>query len=153
MTIYFDMDGTIADLYGVKNWLPALIAEDVAPYRDAKPLVNMQVLARYLNRCKKRGIKIGVISWGSKKASEKYLQAIEETKRNWLQRHLKSVQFDEVLILPYGTPKQNFCSNSGLDVLFDDEELNRQNWMLKGLAFNEKNIFPILKTFLANVTY
>ena len=27
MKIWFDMDGTIADLYGVTDWLPALIAD------------------------------------------------------------------------------------------------------------------------------
>ena len=29
ITINFDMDGTIADLYGVENWLEKLIAEEV----------------------------------------------------------------------------------------------------------------------------
>ena len=36
-TIFFDMDGTIADLYGVENWLDYLIASDVLPYEIAKP--------------------------------------------------------------------------------------------------------------------
>lgn len=31
MTIWFDMDGTIADLYGVDGWLEMLIAEDPTP--------------------------------------------------------------------------------------------------------------------------
>ena len=34
--IYFDMDGTIADLYGVDNWLEMLINEDATPYRVAR---------------------------------------------------------------------------------------------------------------------
>ena len=42
--IYFDMDGTIADLYGVPNWLDCLIAEKTKPYREAKPLVDMRNL-------------------------------------------------------------------------------------------------------------
>lgn len=33
ITINFDMDGTIADLYGVDNWLEMLIAEDTTPLR------------------------------------------------------------------------------------------------------------------------
>lgn len=36
MRICFDMDGTIADLYGVENWLDYLIAEDVKPYAEAR---------------------------------------------------------------------------------------------------------------------
>ena len=66
MTIWFDMDGTIADLYGVENWLDYLIAEDVKPYAEAKPLVNLSRLARYLNRLQKAGYNLGVISWLSK---------------------------------------------------------------------------------------
>ena len=33
--IVFDMDGTIADLYGVENWLPKLRAYDPTPYQTA----------------------------------------------------------------------------------------------------------------------
>ena len=44
MTIYFDMDGTIADLYGVENWLPKLRAEDASPYAEATPLTDMENL-------------------------------------------------------------------------------------------------------------
>ena len=32
MTFYVDMDGTIANLYGVENWLEYLINEDAFPY-------------------------------------------------------------------------------------------------------------------------
>ena len=49
MTIWFDMDGTIADLYGVDGWLDNLINEDTRPYDIAKPLVNMAYLSR--SRC------------------------------------------------------------------------------------------------------
>ena len=31
MTIWFDMDGTISDLYAVENWLPMLRAENPKP--------------------------------------------------------------------------------------------------------------------------
>ena len=64
--IWFDMDGTIADLYGVENWLPMLIDSDPTPYEIARPLVNLSRLARYLNRLQKMGFEIGVISWLSK---------------------------------------------------------------------------------------
>ena len=35
-TIYFDMDGTIADLYGNENWLDYLEHEMTKPYRNAR---------------------------------------------------------------------------------------------------------------------
>lgn len=63
MTIWFDMDGTIADLYSVENWLPMLRAYDPAPYALAKPLVHMATLARLLHKAQANGYKVGVISW------------------------------------------------------------------------------------------
>ena len=40
--IYLDMDGTIADLYAVPNWLKMLRAENPAPYIQAEPLAAVQ---------------------------------------------------------------------------------------------------------------
>lgn len=140
-TIFFDMDGTIADLYGVADWLDYLIAEDVLPYEIARPLVRLSSLARILNKLQKQGYRIGVISWLSKNGSTEYNEAVAETKRNWLARHLPSVNWDEIHIEPYGTPKQMFANES--DILFDDEQHNRDNWT--GEAFNEKVIMEILK--------
>ena len=40
VTINFDLDGTIADLYGVENWLPMLVAHDETPYIIAKHIVD-----------------------------------------------------------------------------------------------------------------
>ena len=39
--IFWDMDGTIADLYNVPNWLDKLRAEDTSPYREAEPLFSL----------------------------------------------------------------------------------------------------------------
>jgi hypothetical protein len=54
--IWLDMDGTIADLYGVDNWLEYLKAEDEKPYKIAKPLVNMKNLAKELKQTTKAGL-------------------------------------------------------------------------------------------------
>ena len=141
-TIFFDMDGTIADLYGVEGWLDCLIASDTLPYEIAKPLVRLSALARILNRLQKQGYRIGIISWLSKSGSTEYNEAVTEAKLEWLSKHLASVNFDEINIVPYGTPKQNF-SKSTSDILFDDEAKNRQNW--NGQAFDVNNIIEILK--------
>ena len=61
-TIWFDMDGTIADLYGVENWLPKLRSSDPSPYAEAKPMLNFSLFARYLNKLQVKGYKIGIIS-------------------------------------------------------------------------------------------
>ena len=137
--IYFDMDGTIADLYGVENWLEMLINEDVTPYRVARPLIRMQSLARVLNRLQREGYEIGIVSWLSKNGSEAYGEAVAEAKREWLAKHLASVHFDHIDIIAYGTPKQN--GRNG--ILFDDEEPNRNNW--NGIAYDVNNIIETLR--------
>ena len=139
--IYFDMDGTIADLYGVQGWLEDLIAGETRPYAEAKPLVNMNRLARRLNLLQKAGYEIGIITWLSKNGTEAYNKAVAEVKKAWLKKHLATVEWNEIHIVPYGTPKQNFCKTP-LDVLFDDEERNRTNWT--GKAYDVQNILEIL---------
>ena len=141
-TIFFDMDGTIADLYGVENWLDYLIASNTLPYAVAKPLLRLNSLARVLNRLQREGSRIGVISWLSKSGTEEYNNAVTETKKNWLKKHLASVHFDEINIVKYGTPKQVFARTEN-DILFDDEEKNRNNWT--GKAFDVNAIIEILK--------
>ncbi len=142
MTIYFDMDGTIANLYGMDNWLELLRAYDPTPYANAKPLLNLNSLARILNRLQRQGYKIGVISWLSKCSTPDYDKAVTTAKKKWLATHLKSVQFDEIHIVGYGVPKQMFATSAD-DILFDDEEKNRINWT--GKAFDVDNIIEILK--------
>lgn len=137
--IYFDMDGTIANLYAVEGWLDDLRAERVRPYAEAKPMVNMNSLARVLNRLVRKGYSVNVISWTARGGSAEYNEAVAEAKRAWLAKHLPSVRFENVFIVPYGTPKQNF----GFGVLFDDEKPNRDKW--NGKAYDEKNIIAILK--------
>lgn len=141
-TIFFDMDGTIADLYGVENWLDYLIASDTLPYEIAKPLVRLNALARILNRLQKQGYKIGVISWLAKNSNKTYDEKVTRAKREWLKKHLASVNFDEIHIVAYGTPKQAFAKTEN-DILFDDEEKNRNDWT--GKAFDVNEIIEILK--------
>lgn len=140
--IYFDMDGTIANLYGVENWLDMLRNENALPYESAAPLVRMNQLARLLNKLQAEGYIIGVISWLAKDSTETYDLEVKKAKINWLRNHLKSVNFDEIKIVPYGTPKEKTVDYPN-GILFDDEEQNRKNW--KGQAFDETEILEILK--------
>lgn len=122
--IYFDMDGTIADFYGVENWLDYLLKEQTKPYRVAKPLCDMRRLSREIKRLQSIGYKVGIISWLSRNASNDFGRNTTIAKANWLSRHLGSVAFDEIHILDYGTPKYKF----GEGILFDDETGNRMEW-------------------------
>ena len=137
--IYFDMDGTIADLYGVENWLDDIINRDVRPYAEAKPLVNLSLLARYLHILQNKGYKVGVITWLAKNSTDDYDERVTATKKAWLSKRLPSVEFDEIHVIKYGTPK----SSVGCGILFDDEEPNRKAWI--GTAYDVDNIVEVLK--------
>ena len=137
--IFFDMDGTIADLYHVDGWLDDLRAERVRPYVEAKPLVNLSRLARRLNRLNADGYSINIISWTSRGGSPEYNKAVAAAKLEWLAQHLPSVKWNNVFIIAYGTPK----SSCGRGVLFDDEKPNRDGWT--GKAYDVNNILEVLK--------
>lgn len=140
--IYFDMDGTIANFYGVPNWLEYLLENDPTPYKVARPLLNMTQLARLLNALQADGWHIGIVSWLSKNADHDFNEKVAATKKAWLNRHLRSVEWDEIVIVPYGTPKQEVVEIVG-GILFDDEKPNRSNWI--GTAYDVDNILEILK--------
>lgn len=141
--IYLDMDGTFVDLYGVENWLDYLINEDNFPYLTAKPLVNLSVLARRLNKLQRNGYTIGIVSWLSKNGSEEYNERVTAAKKFWLQKHLPSVHWDEIHIVKYGTPKFSVVEYPD-GILFDDEKQNRLDWDKMGMAFNVDNLIEIL---------
>lgn len=140
--IYFDMDGTLANLYNVPNWLEKLQNEDATPYTDATPLVKLNVLARLLNRLQANGYTIGIVSWLAKNGTTEYNTKVVNAKTTWLRTHLASVTFDEVVIVEYGTPKAEIVANPN-GILFDDELPNRVNW--KGVAYDVNNIIEVLK--------
>ena len=141
--IWFDMDGTIANLYAVEGWLDYLLNEDVLPYAEAAVMLNFSLFARLLNKLQANGWKLGIISWTSKRGSEKYNIAVELTKRAWLAKHLPSVEWDEIKVVRYGTNKYIEC---GGGILFDDEEGNREAWQDK--AYEPSQILEILKGLL-----
>ena len=141
--IYFDMDGTIADLYAVEGWLDMLRACDPTPYTMAKPLVRLATLARLLNRLQREGYRIGIVSWLSKEPTPSYDEAVTNAKLEWLESHMPSVEWNEIRIVPYGIPKQKVVDNP-FGILFDDEKQNRENW--SGTAYDVNNIIEILKS-------
>lgn len=142
-TLWFDMDGTLADLYGVENWLKYLQAEDTYPYDVAMPMHNFSQLARKLNKLQSQGWKIGIISLTSKSGSDLYNGQVALAKMCWLHKHLRSVQWDEIKIVKYGTNKYMEC---GGGILFDDEEKNRDSW--KDKAYEPSAIFSVLSDLL-----
>lgn len=140
ITIYFDMDGTIADFYSVEGWLNDLIAERVRPYAEAQPLVDCKKLIKIIEKLKTEGYEFGIISWTSKNGSKDFNKKVRKCKLEWLEKYFPGC-FSEIHIIKYGTPKYKVAKNHG--ILFDDEERNRTKWN-KGKSFSEKEIFRVL---------
>lgn len=148
--LIFDMDGTIADLYGVENWLPMLRAEDATPYSIAEPLYNMEELVNLLNIFKANDWIIAITTWGAKNSSTNYDKEVAKVKKEWLEKY--NFPFDLFFFQKYGTPK-NDATNflSGRQILIDDNEEVRKSW--KGETINAtKNIIKRLEKILAEAT-
>ena len=145
-TIYFDMDGTLADLYQ-GDWLRELQLERATPYERATPLLDMELLTELLNELQKKGYKIGIVSWTAKQASSTYRKETRRVKVEWLKKYI-GIKFDEVHVVKYGTPKSSVAKENG--ILFDDELQNRGDWVKrgKGFAFDETVILQVLGKIL-----
>ena len=124
--LLFDMDGTIADLYSVEDWLKKLRAEDPSPYREARPMYDMDTLSAVLEIFKGMGYRIAVVSWGSLGASEAYDMEVKKAKIEWLNRF--DFPYDEIHVVKYGTPKANFIK-SETSILIDDNKEVRENFL------------------------
>ena len=140
-TIYFDLDGTIADLYGFSGWLDCLQNEQTTPYTDAGLLVDGEQLRNFLAAGKAAGVLFGVISWGAKNASKDYQKAIRRAKIAWLKKNDLLQYFSELHVVRYGTPKNRAAKNR-TGVLIDDE---LQRWNVEKLvdANNFRNILNV----------
>lgn len=147
--IYFDMDGTLANLYGVENWLEKLREYNATPYKEAEVMLNMQALAHRLNKLQASGYTIGIISWLSKESTPEYDAAVIAEKMAWLKKHLHSVEWNEIHFIAHGKRKSRLAQIKG-GYLFDDNESVRREWIKhnpEGWAFDVDNILEVLDLF------
>lgn len=146
-TLVFDMDGTIANLYGVEGWLEMLRAEDATPYKVAEPMYDMDSLAELLKLLKEIGWTIAITSWLAMGATKAYDEKVRQAKREWLERY--NFPFDEIHLVKYGTTKAN-CTrkNGGFQILVDDNEKVRNGWNLGGTINANENIMEKLADLL-----
>jgi FMN phosphatase YigB (HAD superfamily) len=136
-TLVFDMDGTIADLYGVEGWLEMLRNEDATPYRVARPLYDMKVLTAMLTILQAKGWRVVVTTWLAKGSSKRYDALVREAKLEWLDE--MNFPYDEIHLVKYGTTKAN-CTrhHGGFQILIDDNDKVRNGWTL-GRTINANN--------------
>ena len=139
----FDMDGTLADLYHVSGWLDKLRAYDTSPYEEARPMFNKKWMTAQLNALQAQGFRLRIISWGSKESTPAFDEATRLAKEAWLAQYLPDVHWDEICVVPYGTPKHEVGTIPG-GILFDDSKPVRTAW--GDNAYDEEFMFSILKS-------
>ena len=150
--ICFDMDGTIADLYAVQNWLPMLRAFDPTPYAVAEPMWDMVKLADLLHLAQAQGIEIRVITWLSKDSNPEYDRAVRTAKREWLEA--QGFPFDHFHGVAYGATKadsiRKYLAENETAILFDDNAKVRNGWhMGEAVDPTEVNILDYLADLMA----
>ena len=145
--LVFDMDGTIADLYGVQGWLEDLRNENARPYKVAKAIYDKMVLNEILALLKAQGWKVVVTTWLAKDSTEYYKDLVRKAKLEWLAE--QEFPFDEIHLVQYGTTKAN-CTRKlgGYQILVDDNEQVRKGWTLGNTINANENILEKLVDLL-----
>lgn len=147
--LVFDLDGTVVDLYGVKNWLAYLVTHNETPYRIAQPLYDMTALNLLLNQLKEQGWEIVVTTWLAKNSDKEYDNKVRKEKLDWLARY--EFPYDEIHMVKYGTTKAN-CTRrkGGYQILVDDNATIRKGWTLGDTINARENIMEELNKLLAD---
>jgi hypothetical protein len=144
----FDMDGTIADFYGVENWLEKIRNYDPAPYQEARPFYDTFILNTLLQKLKEFGWTIAVISWLSKDSTKEYNKEVRKAKREWLEKY--EFPADEIHLVKYGTYKKGCIREKAQEkILIDDNATVRKEWGEYATIDASKNIIPMLCKMIA----
>ena len=130
--VYLDMDGTIADLYGIENWLHRLRSEDETIFLECKPLITEEELYRRFPSDK---YEFRIISMTPKDATKEYKNCVIAQKDFWMNIHFPSIK--KRIYRAYGHNKN--LRNSANAILIDDSEPIRNSW--KGTALNPADLW------------
>ena len=152
--IVWDMDGTMADLYGVEGWLPMLRNEIVLPYEIAKPMWDMERLANIIRGLQDFGIEQRIVSWLSMGSSEEYKTEVRRAKREWLDEF--GFPYDSFHGVQYGATKadsvRRFLGEDESAILIDDSFKVRKGWHLgETVDPTEINVVDFLENLLESL--
>lgn len=103
--IYFDLDGTLFDLYGKKDWLYQIENEISGVFKGHfLPYINVAELNKTVEKLLVKGVTFGVISWLPWQISTEYEEICRTEKIEWVNKNLPFVS--EINCISYGIPKQ-----------------------------------------------
>lgn len=135
--VYFDMDGTLADLYGVTNVFKRLDTLDANVYLEAKPIntyINM------LKEFKHMGYKIIILSCLGMISDKQFDKDTIHNKGIWLDKYIGKEYIDERIYIPNTKHKESYINMYGNGILVDDDERVLINWKYDRIhAINNNN--------------
>ena len=152
--IVWDMDGTMADLYGVDGWLEMLENENPLPYEIAKPMWDMERLVNIIRGLQAIGIEQRIVSWLSMDSSEQYKTEVRRAKREWLDEF--DFPYDHFHGVQYGATKadsvRKYLAEDETAILIDDSFKVREGWHLgETVDPAEVDIIDFLGTLLESL--
>lgn len=130
--VYLDMDGTIADLYSIENWLPRLRNEDSKIFLECKPMITEEKLFQIFPE---NEYLIKILTMTPKDCTNEYHENVKEQKAKWLQKYFPKLS--NQIYMHYGFNKN--LKNSAGAILVDDSEPIRKSW--KGTALNPAELW------------
>lgn len=122
--VYFDMDGTIADLYGVSDCFKRLDNMDATVYSEAKPI------DKYINMLKEfhtMGYKVIILSALGMVSSKQFDKDTIRNKGMWLDTYVGKEYIDERVYIP-NTKHKELYQLFGKGILVDDDDRVLMNW-------------------------
>lgn len=147
-SIWFDLDGTLYELYKIPNWLERLEAKDWSVFTDGKPRKHHERIREAIKALQAKGWTVGCITWGSRGIPKgKDLQEIAEKKKEFLAKYFPEL-LENFCCLPYGDSKAIPVINNGYisrtpkqsNYLVDDNKIVRKNWRTCGQKFGFRTI-------------
>jgi hypothetical protein len=151
MTVIFDMDGTIYDLYSIPGWLESIHQEDASIFLTGQSMGNLEEIKILIKKLiLEKNVNFELATWLPKDASEEYGLAVIEAKLRWCASQKLPSLFENIHFLEYGTPKSEvvFLDTSEV-ILFDDNIEVREEFIAQGgIAFCEKEIAQVLRALL-----
>lgn len=130
--VYLDMDGTIANLYTIDQWLEKLQNENPTVFLECAQLVTQEQLLKVFPQ---EQFEIVILSMTPKNCTNEYHKQVIDQKNQWL--NVNFPLLTKRIFLKYGHNKN--LKNSANAILVDDSKPIRDNF--RGIALNPTTLW------------
>lgn len=130
--VYLDMDGTIADLYNVKQWLERIKSNDSNLFVECEPIITQDELFEVFPP---NEYDISILSMTPKDCSDSYAADVIRQKNEWLDMHFPNLK--KRIYKKYSYNKN--LKNSKDAILVDDNKKIRDCY--RGIALDPMTLW------------